>query len=384
MSGGQPTRGTIFVLYNTTRWLYRFRLPLMKALQERGYTVYGVAPPDDFVPRLEAEGIPHIPFSMDRKGTNPIQELGLVLRLRRLFAEHRPDLVLAFTIKPNVYGSMAARWAGIPVVNTIPGLGSLFVRRSLLTVIARMLYRVGLRDSHTVFFQNDDDLRLFESMGLVRSEVARRVPGSGVDTNAFAPRAVGPKNGPFVFLYVGRLLWDKGVGEFVEATRLLRERGIPVESRLLGIFEPTGGAAIPPEQVQEWVGEGVITFLGESDRVADVLADADCVVLPSYYREGLPRSLLEAASMAKPLIAADAPGSRDLVEDGVNGLLCGVRDARDLADKMQVMAGLSREERARMGEAGRALVVREFDEQVVIHRYLGAVESALSGKPSPP
>jgi glycosyltransferase involved in cell wall biosynthesis len=382
-SGGHG-RGRIFVLYNTTRWLYRFRLPLMLALQEKGYEVYGVSPEDDFVPRLEGAGVPHLPFQMDRKGTNPLEDMALVVRLRRLFRKHRPDLVLAYTIKPNVYGSLAARSLAIPVVNTIPGLGSLFVRRSPLTVIAKNLYRLGLRRSHTVFFQNGEDLEFFIQTGLVRPEVAQRIAGSGVDTEFFHPRPERPAGDPFVFLFAGRLLWDKGIGELVEATRILRARGLSVESRFLGIFEPNGRAAISPEQVQAWVDEGVVNHLGESDRVVDFMEGADCVVLPSYYREGLPRSLLEAASMAKPLVAADAPGSRDLVEHGVNGFLCRVRDAEDLADQMQKMVELSHEERTRMGAAGRARVLREFDQKVVIERYLEVVEAALAGRTTGP
>jgi len=379
----RPGRGRIFLLYNTTRWLYRFRLPLMKALQEKGYEVFGVSPPDEFVSRLEADGIPHLPFQMDRKGTNPIRDAMVVARLRRLFREYRPDLVLAYTIKPNIYGSIAARSLGIPVVNTIPGLGSLFVRRSPVTVIAKNLYRYGLRSSHTVFFQNDEDLDLFLETRLVRPEVAQRVAGSGVDTEFFCPRPEREAGDPFVFLFAGRLLWDKGIAELVEATRLLRGRGVPAETRVLGIFEPRGRAAISPAKVEEWVKDGLINHLGESDRVVDFMADADCIVLPSYYREGLPRSLLEAASMAKPLIAADAPGSRDLVRHGQNGFLCRVRDAEDLADKMQEMVELPSEARARMGRASRERVLEEFDQRVVIRRYLTAVEEALQSGSGP-
>jgi glycosyltransferase involved in cell wall biosynthesis len=375
------TRGRIFVLYNTARWMYRFRLPLMKRLQEVGFEVVGVSPPDEFVPRLQEAGIAHIPFHMDRKGTSPLDDVRLTAQLHRLFRTHRPDLILAYTIKPNVYGSIAARPLGIPVVNTIPGLGSLFVRRSLLTMVARTLYRIGLSGSRTVFFQNDEDLEFFLSARIVRGQVARRVPGSGVDTEHFRPRPGAATGNPFVFFFAGRLLWDKGIGELVEATRLLRGRGLSVETRLLGIFEPAGRAAIPPEQVQEWADQGLVNHLGESDQVVDFMAEADCVVLPSYYREGLPRSLLEAASMGKPLIAADAPGSRDVVEHGRNGFLCKVRDAGDLADKMQEMVELTDEQRAHMGRAGRERVLREFDQRVVVDRYLDVIQQILPHGP---
>ncbi len=367
----------IFVVYNTARWMYRFRLPLMRALQDAGCEVYGVSPWDRYATSLVEAGVPHLSIRMNRKGTNPLEDGLFAFRLHRLFRQHRPDLVLAFTVKPNIYCALAARPLGIPVVNTIPGLGSLFVRQSVHTLVARELYRLALRGSHTVFFQNPEDLDHFVGSGLVRPEIAERIPGSGVDTTFFSPDHVERDRKRFVFLFAGRLLWDKGIAELVQATRELKRRGLAVETRLLGVFEPEGRAAVSPDQVEEWSREGVVNFLGEADEVVDLMRDADCIVLPSYYREGLPRTLLEAASLEKPMIAADVPGSRELVEHGRNGYMCRPRDPEDLADKMHDMIRVSEDERRRMGREGRERVCREFDEGVVIGRYVEVVSGAL-------
>jgi glycosyltransferase involved in cell wall biosynthesis len=371
----------ILVVYNTARWLYRFRLPLIQALQSRGYEVIAVSPPDEFVDRLESAGVRHLEISLNRKGLNPLEDVALLWRLRRLFEAQRPDLILTFTVKPNVYGSMAARKLGIPVVATIPGLGSLFVRRSLLTRLVSRLYRAALRSPRAVVFQNEEDRSLFVNGGLVPPEVAVRIPGSGVDTTRFAPED-GPARAPgdpFVFLFAGRFLWAKGIGDLVEATRILQERGEKLETRILGFFEPPGATAISPRQVEEWVEEGVLVHLGSSDQVAGHMRAADCIVLPTYYREGLPRTLLEAASLGKPVIASDATGCREVVVDGVNGFLCRPADPEDLAEKMAAMIRMSPAERERMGRAGRERVEAEFDEKRVISRYLEVIEEVLAG-----
>lgn len=350
----------------------------MKALHDAGYEVWGVSPEDGYVDRLRDAGFLHVPVQMSRKGTNPLEDLRLVYRLFRLFKRSDPGLILPYTSKPNIYCSLAARPLGIPVVNTVSGLGALFTTNTALTRVVKQMYRLAFRTSWKVFFQNEDDLSLFVQEGLVDPEIARRVPGSGVDTAHFSPRETARTSNSFSFLFVGRILWDKGIREFVEAARIIRGLGLPVECRVLGFFDPGNPAAVERQEVQAWVDEGSIVYLGDSDDVAVHMADADCVVLPSY-REGLPRSLLEAASLAKPLIAADVPGSREVVDHGVNGFLCRPRDARHLAQRMEEMVRLPGEERLRMGTAGREKIEREFDQQIVIEHYL-AVAASIFGR----
>lgn len=267
---------------------------------------------------------------------------------------------------------------GIPVINNVAGLGRVFIDPGLITRITRNLYRISLRKSHKVFFQNEDDLSLFINSGLVDARVSERIPGSGVDTQRFAPVSVIKKGERFSFLLVARMLWDKGVGEYVEAARHLKAKYSHVSWGLLGFLDIQNPSAISREQMQQWVDEGIVNYLGTTDTVSTFLSEADCVVLPSFYREGVPRSLLEAASMAKPIITTDSVGCREVVDNGITGFLVRPRDAQDLAEKMERMIKLTAEERGLMGIKGRDKMIREFDEKIVINRYLEVVESIFA------
>lgn len=364
----------IFIISNTAWYLYNFRLALMEALAEQGYVPVAVAPYDSYADKIQAAGFSFIPLEMDNKGVNPIQDLRLLGRLYWLLRTERPVVVLGYTAKPNIYASLAAASLNIPVVNNISGLGSAFIQGGAVASILKVLYRLALRRSKKVFFQNDDDMHFFFNAGLVRKEVADRLPGSGVDTVRFAPRMVPLAGEKFVFLLVARMLRDKGVGEFVEAARVLKARYPHVECQLLGSLDAINPTSIPKENVNTWVEEGVVKYLGTTDDVAAVMAAANCVVLPSY-REGTPRTLLEAASLAKPIVTTDAIGCREVVTDGVNGFLCRVKDAADLAIKMEQMLLLPKVEREAMGQRGRQRMLAEFDEKIVIDRYLAVVKS---------
>jgi glycosyltransferase involved in cell wall biosynthesis len=362
----------VILVCNTAWSLYHFRLALIRALQAEGHEVWTVSPADDFVQHLVSHGVRHVAVPMSRKGTNPAQELLLIFRLWRLFRRIRPDVVLAYRAKPNIYCALAARPLKIPVVNTITGLGTAFTEGSALTSLAQALYRLALRSSARVMFQNEDDIHHFVTERLVDPTVVEKVAGSGVDTRRFTPAPREP-GGAFTFLLVARLLWDKGIGEYVDAARRLRDLGVPAECRVLGYFDPGNPSAISVQQMESWSAENVIRYLGASEAVEQAMREADCVVLPSYYREGLPRTLIEAAAMGKPLIAADAPGSREVVRNGHNGFLCRPRDAGDLAEKMMEMLALSQQAREEMGRISREQACREYDERIIVGRYLDVV-----------
>lgn len=371
-----PAPKRVLIAINTSWNIFNFRAGLIRGLRERGYDVIAVAPPDAYAPRLAELGCRYVPLAMDNKGTSPLKDLALTIRFWRLLRREKPDVFLGYTIKPNVYGSMAARVLGIPVINNIAGLGTAFIKQNWLTRLVKGLYRIGLGGSKIIFFQNEDDRALFVRNGIVKPERTALLPGSGIDLLRFAPATAPVAGAPFSFLLVARLLWDKGVGEYVEAARLVREQRPDAQFRLLGFLDVDNRTAVSRAAVDAWVTEGVIDYLGTSDDVRPHLAAADCVVLPSY-REGTPRTLLEAASMAKPLIATDVPGCRQVVDDGVNGYLCRPRDAPDLAAKMLAMLELGDEGRRAMGLAGRVKMEREFDEAIVVARYLEAIEAAL-------
>jgi glycosyltransferase involved in cell wall biosynthesis len=365
----------VLIAVNTAWNLVNFRTGLIRGLMAQGHEVIAAAPDDVYAPRLAAMGCRFLPLPMDNQGTHPGRDALLLWRFVRLLRQEQPNVYLGYTVKPNVYGSLAAHLLGVPVINNIAGLGAVFGKRGVLVRFVRGLYRLALGRSAKVFFQNSDDRQLFVAGGLVRAEVADLLPGSGIDLTRFtmmSPRAMGGSKDKFRFLLIARMLWDKGVGEFVEAAKLIRAQWPQVECCLLGFLDVQNPGAISREQMDELVAQGVI-YLGVSDDVRNEIAAADCIVLPSYYREGTPRTLLEAAAMGRPIITTDSVGCREVVDDGKNGYLCKPRDATDLADKMNRMLKLTSEQRQQMSLYGRHKMEREFDEEIVIKKYLDAI-----------
>ncbi len=366
----------IWIVSNTTWYVFNFRSRLISELTQRGYSVTVLSPADDYVARIQSLGSRHLHLEMDNAGTNPVRDLLMIARLMALFKRERPALLLTYTPKVNIYCAVAAKWTNVPVVSNISGLGTGFIRGGWLSLLVRALYRLALTHPKKVFFQNEDDHRLFIDYGLVAAGKTERLPGSGVDVNRFRPVERSLPGRHFIFLMVARLLRDKGVSEYVEAARQLREKHPAVRFHLLGFLDARNPTAISREQVQEWERAGLVCYLGAADDVTPYYADADCVVLPSY-REGCPRSLLEAASMAKAIITTDVPGCRQVVDDGVTGLLVKVRDALDLAGKMERMLSYTEDERRAMGHRGREKMIREFDEKIVIDRYLQVIDETV-------
>ncbi len=365
----------IFLISNTSWYIYNFRRKLMLELQLRGYEVVVVAPRDMYSLHFKN----YIVLPMDNKGVNPAKDILMVVRLIKIFIKHRPDVILSYTPKCNIYAALASGFVGLPIINNISGLGTAFIRDNWVTLVVRWLYTVSMRYSRKVFFQNHDDLNLFVKMGLVKPALVERLPGSGVDIDRFTPLSIEKMDKRFVFLFVARVLKDKGIIELIEAVRLLKPRYPEMECQILGFLDAKNASAISNDEMQAWVDEGVVNYLGSSDDVVDYLRHADCVVLPSY-REGTPRSLLEAASVGKPVITTDAVGCREVVEDGVNGFLCAVKDVIDLQDKMEKMLLLPEQQRLAMGIKGREKMMREFDEQIVIDKYLQLIGEILENK----
>lgn len=363
----------IVISVNTAWNICNFRAGLVKSFVRQGYEVLVLAHDDEYAPRLAGLGCHFKQLPLDQHGTNASHDLALLVKYRRIFQSVRPFAYLGFTIKPNVYGSLAASSLAIPVINNIGGLGTTFLHGAMLTQLVKQLYRISLRSSSRVFFQNRDDRQLFLDGGMARESVSELLPGSGVDLRHFHPLPMAaPARDGFRFLLIARMLKDKGVEEYVAAARIVR-RLIPASQfQLLGGIDAENPNAIRVDQIREWEAQGLVRYLHRTDDVRPYLAQADCVVLPSY-REGVPHSLLEAAASARPIIATDVVGCRDIVDDNCNGYLCRVKSAGDLAEKMIRMARLTPEQRACMGATGRAKVVREFDEDIVITKYLSAI-----------
>ena len=367
----EPGR-TVLLSANSSWNIAHFRSGLVRSLIANGYRVVVAAPRDGHRDRLAKLGAEFVELPVDSSGASVAQDMRLLVGYRRLMRQVRPFAFLGFTAKPNIYGSLAARSAGVRVINNITGLGTVFIKRSLLTAVVTRLYRLALRGSSTVFFQNGDDRDLFVRMGLVRPDRAEIIPGDGIDLAGFQPPASARKAGPVRFLLIARLLWDKGLGEFVEAARMLRRSGADAVFQVLGPAGVDNRTAVPREMLDQWQREGVIDYLGEADDVRSAVGESDCVVLPSY-REGLPRTLLEGSAMGKPLVATDVPGCRDAVIDRETGYLCEARSATALAEAMQAILNLTAAERMEMGKRGRMHVEGKFSEELVAAQYLAAL-----------
>lgn len=367
------------VLSANSDWnIANFRSGLIRGLKEKGYAPVVIAPPDPAAEcRMRALDVERIPVAIQRAGMNPVTDLNLFLNYRRLLKLLRPAAFLGFTIKPNVYGSLAAASLGVPALPNVSGLGTAFIRGGALEAFVTRLYRIGFRRAPVVFFQNEEDRGLFVERRIVSAEQGRVLPGSGVDLDRFSPAPL--PDGPPVFLLIGRLLRDKGVTEFVEAARMLRSTHPTARFQLLGPIDDGNRTSIGRSDIDSWVAEGVVEYLGTTDDVRPFIAAASAIVLPSY-REGLPRSLLEGAAMARPLIATDAPGCRDVVEDGVNGYLCEAKDAASLAVAMRRFAELPTAERLAMGNRARNGVQDRYSEKLVVDAYLAAIAEHQRGR----
>ena len=370
-------RGRPVVIAANSSWnLVNFRGNIIAALQRRGYRVVAIAPRDEYSAGLEALGVEHRALDFRSAGISPLHDARLLLRYVALLRAIRPAIFLGYTIKPNIYGSLAARLLGIPAINNVSGLGTVFIKQGLITRVAVFLYRLALRRSATVFFQNEEDRDQFVAARMVAPRQARLLPGSGIDLERFTATAP-PSGQGFCFLLIARLLWDKGVQEYVDAARIVKRSHPEARFQILGFADVDNRTAVPRATLDRWVSEGLIDHLGATDDVRPFIAASDCVVLPSY-REGLPRSLLEASAMARPIVATDVPGVRDAVDDRVTGLLCAVRSAPALAEAMLAMIALSPAERGAMGQAGRARVERGFGIDEVTRRYVDAIGDALA------
>ena len=380
----------ILLVSNTSFFLHNFLQGLMKRFREERFDVVGLAPPDVYSEKLTNNGFRLVPISrLDRKGSNPLHDVKLMLELRRIYRQERPNLVLHFTIKLNVYGSIAARLAGTKSVCTVTGLGWLFTDKGLKARLGslgyKVLYRIAFSFSKHVVFLNKDDRAFFLGNGLAKDSRSSVIPGAGVNTENFDPGFCGAagRNLPVLsmapglsFLLIGRMLWDKGVGEFVEAASIVKQREPDARFLLLGPIDKDNRSAIPEAVIAEWESKDLVHYLGRTDDVRPYICATDAIVLPSY-REGIPSALLEAMAMGKPVITTNTPGCRDVLDDGKNGFIAPERDARALADCMLRFIALSQDERRAMGKYARERVLREFDEKVIVGSYLQLITNAM-------
>lgn len=361
----------VLMTVNAAWNIWNFRRPIVQALLVGGHKVTVLAPQDDFVDHLTQIGCAFVPLEMNAKGLNPLDEWKLLRQFKQVFKQQKPDIILSYTIKNNTFGALAAKSLGIPFVPNVSGLGTGFLSGGALQFIVEQLYRQAYRHLPVVFFQNEDDRDLFTSRRLVKAKQARLLPGSGIDLDHFQVAEFPHGEAP-VFLLIARLLRDKGVMEFVEAARQIKLDHPSVRFQLLGAAGSENRTAISAETVDEWVRDGIVEYLGTTPDVRPAIAATHCVVLPSY-REGAPRTLIEAAAMARPLIATNVPGCRAVVDHNETGFLCDVRSADSLASEMRRFLNLPVEKQSELGQAGRAKMEREYDQKLVVEAYAHAI-----------
>lgn len=360
-------------------FFYWHRLALAQQVAAAGYDVHVATPAGRFRDTIEAAGLQHHAIRIDRHGLNPLKDLATIKQLIDLYRELNPDLVHHVAIKPIIYGSTAAKLAKVPVIiNAMPGMGYVFLSKQ---VLARLLQppvmtalRLLLNAPHSrLIVENRDNLEKWIAWRVSRPDRIVAIPGSGVDTTIFKPTS--EPDGPPLVMLPARLLFDKGIVEFVEAARSLRRRATSTRFALVGERDPGNPASIPQRLLRQWEQEGVVELFGWRDDIAEVLAQSHIVCLPSY-GEGLPRSLLEAAACGKPIVATDVPGCRDVVRHGENGLLVPARQAAPLAEALARLIG-DRDLRRSMGKRGRERVVAEFSIEIVAAETLQLYEELL-------
>lgn len=367
----------ILMTSNTSWYLYNFRLGMIKALINEGFQIEILAPKDNFTNKLEELGCKFNEINFDGKSKNPIKDFFLINKIRKKFKKIEPDLIINSTIKPNIYGSIAGGILKIPVINNVSGLGNIFSNGGITKIIVQNLYKIAYKKPKKVFFQNNDDMNLFIENKIIKREIADRVPGSGVNIEEFKYLSKTQEDGKLKILFIGRMLWDKGVGDLIEVSKKLKPKYNHIEFQLLGPTNFNNPTAISKEQIKDWEAQNLIKYLGKTTKVKDFLREADVVILPSKYREGVPRSLIEAAAMEKPIITYNNVGCKDIVENNLNGYICELGNIEDLIIKTEQFINLSLKEKKEMGKNGREKVKKEFDEKIVIKEYIKAIKEIL-------
>ncbi len=372
---------------NTAWSMYNFRKNILNYWLAQGYQITVIAPFDDKTSLLEKMGCICINIDIQRQGTNPYADAKLLYSLYYIYKEIKPNFIFHYTIKPNIYGSIAAKLAGVSNnVAITTGLGSAFIKNNWITKIAKFLYKRSLCYTKYVYFLNQDDLNKFIQYKIIPIEKAKLLPSEGVDTDFFSLSAIDidinnlniPNNAKnqTKFLLIARMLKDKGIVEYAESAKILKKKyGNNIEFNLLGAIDAQNPNAIPISQIKSWQAQGIINYLGTANDVRIYINESDCVVLPSYL-EGIPRTLLEGASMQKPLIASDVSGCKDVVKHNHNGYLCKPKSVDDLVFYLDKFINLDHDSRYNMGINGRNYVRDNFSDDKVIKEYISILNEA--------
>ena len=357
---------SVVVLYNTTVYVYKFRINLIKKIQDLGYK-------EEYVEKLEGLGIKHHHLDMSQYGMNPLKELKTAYEIYKIFKKDNPEFSLHYTIKPNIFGGIAAAFSSVKVINNVAGAGKAFSNEdSLFAKLVSFLYKLGLKKSTKVFFQNFDDMNLFLNRNIVDKSVSERIPGSGVDLNKYKTNVISTEN---TFLFIGRLLKEKGIEYYLEAAQKTLSISPNAKFFIVGEYEDRN-EYIKKDKLENFLKNDNIVYYGtvSPDKMPEIIDNSSCVVLPSYYREGVPRSLLESASMSKVIITTNNVGCKEVVDEGFNGFKCEIKDSECLHKSMIKYIQLSEEEKIKMSKNSRQKMEIEFDEEIVLNKYINTIK----------
>ncbi|HFK5768829.1 TPA: glycosyltransferase family 4 protein [Enterobacter ludwigii] len=363
----------ISITANTSWYIYNFRRNTIRTLISAGHEVIAVSPDSDYKDKLESLGCKYFQIKMQRWGKNPFVDLLTFYDFYKVFKKEGVNLTLNFTPKNNIYATFAASLLNIKVINNIAGLGVIFIQKNIFSKLVAFLYKTSQKKADFIFFQNDEDKKLFLDLHIVTEKQCDRLPGSGVDLSRFEYTPFEAKKN-IRFLLVARLIAEKGIRLYADAAKELREKYPHTEFCLLGPLDESSASAIKSQELDEWQKRGIVNYLGFTDYVEDELKKADCIVLPSYYREGVPKSLLEAAAIGRPIITTNNIGCREVVDDGINGYLCEPRSVSSLVECLEKFLQSSGSDKEKMSRNSRDKVQRDFDERVVISKYINVIE----------
>ena len=359
----------ILILTNKYTGLYSFRKEVIKALKDEGHEVIVSAPVDEMTGEVEKLGCKIIDTQFNRKGVNPIKDIALMIRYTKLLKRVKPDVVLSYTIKPNLYGGMACQLCHVPQIANVTGLGSAVENPGWLQKLTISLYKVGLRKSYMVFFQNKANKAFCEKHGMVKGNT-KLIPGSGVNLQYHTLQEYPAPSEPVRFIIIGRLLREKGIDEYFVAAENLKKKYPDVEFHVLGWIE--GNYENKIKTLQE---NGVVIFHGPQPDVRPYIVKSHCIVHPSFYPEGMSNVLLESSASGRPIITTDRPGCGEIVDDGVNGFVVKQQDSADLTEKIERFLSLPYEVKRSMGISAREKVEREFDRNIVVKAYMDCINS---------
>ncbi len=361
---------------NTSWYLYNFRYSIIKKLKSEGFDIICLTPRDLYTEKLITElGITWYPLKINRSSTNPITEVISIISIILLYKKIRPDLCIHFTIKNNIYGTIAAKFIKTYIINNITGLGTAFLKKNILYYLASFLYKIILKSSNYVFCQNKNDYDFIKNCLNVSTEKIILTPGSGVNLLKFTNSNIkSPDKNNFIFLFVGRIIKDKGIVELIQAFNKIDKSKYPCKLIIAGDVDNGNKSTISSDDVLQWTSSDNITWLGNVNNMPELYNYCDCIILPSY-REGLSKTLIEAGAMKLPAITTNVPGCQDIISDGINGFLCKVKNSEDLYTKMIKILRLETNQYTILADNARENVILNFDEDIVLEKTLTAIKS---------